>query len=64
MGFAVKSRDLDGKKNLDTHIAYNPLARFYKSMLKVFSLVKVQFQFNNDKVIDMCIQCNRCKKTS
>ena len=33
-----------------------------KSMLKVFYLLKVRFQFDNDEVIDVCIQCNRWNK--
>ena len=32
-------------------------------MLKVFYLLKVQFQFDDDEVTDVCIQCNCCNKT-
>ena len=34
-----------------------------KSMLKVFSFFKVQFQFAKDEVTEVSIQCNRCNKT-
>ena len=32
-------------------------------MIKVFSIVKFQFQFKNDEVSEFCIQCNSCNKT-
>ena len=32
--------------------------------LKIFSFFKVQFQFDNYEVTEVCIQCNHCNKTS
>ena len=45
--------------NITEQPDYLPL----KSIPRVFSLLKVQFQFYNDEVTDIFFQCNCCNKT-